>query len=780
MLVVFPCLPIADDVGADTTGHISVSPDKSLYLPNETVHLNAALSELVSDSYQLAWNKTMPGGLYQYSGRIATDDEYLYFIGTVQSGADTDVLLVKTDLDGNEVWNRTWGISDEDIPADLIVFNDTIYVVGTTDPGFVYSVFLLAFNESGGELWNRTFSGGLLDLGTGLAQLNGSLYLSGWTMSYGAGGIDALLLKFNLTQRKFEWYRTWGGSDDDHSEGITSLNGSLYMAVYNATATGYAGIVKYDTDGNVTWNRTWGPGWEGFSIASATGLVATSGSRNDGTNRTNFLRAYDESGSFQFEKTTGGTPATDSFSPVCVRDGKVFCAGTFNSSDVALAGYDVSANSTVLNTTWGGTDQDIAGGIAVLNNSDIYLGGRTNDKSSGSWNLFLLKYTKRVSSAGIPIQTTVKGPEGQYYFNRTVITDQVGRIEGNLSLPLDAPEGRYDCSVAADICGTRFMNSTAFEVVWPWSPVLTVLSSYLSEFVLPGDLIPVRAYTGYEYLPARASRIASFVNLTIDIIAPNGTSLATFHNLTGADGWTDLGFVVPKDCTAGAHTARITGFEGLSREIQFTVVLPVKQAPQMPDDTPYVPVTPIVGSAAIGLIALGIALSATETGKFAFFAPIAPLYTRIRRDKALSHRVRHQIIGYLADNPGQHYNGLKRALRLSNSVMVYHLIVLEREGFIKSLRDGTMKRFYPASVKTPDVRKRTPEELDSEILAVVQQRPGMTHKDLMEHLVVGNDVVKYHTRKLVRARRLLSSKDGKTRKYYPHDSESARSSKEDP
>jgi predicted transcriptional regulator len=93
--------------------------------------------------------------------------------------------------------------------------------------------------------------------------------------------------------------------------------------------------------------------------------------------------------------------------------------------------------------------------------------------------------------------------------------------------------------------------------------------------------------------------------------------------------------------------------------------------------------------------------------------------------------------------------------------------VLEREGFIKSLRDGTMKRFYPVSVKTPDVRKRTPEELDSEILAVVEQRPGMTHKDLMEHLVVGNDVVKYHTRKLVRAQRMLSSKQVKTRRYYP-------------
>ncbi|MBM4248443.1 MAG: hypothetical protein FJ149_03235 [Euryarchaeota archaeon] len=121
----------------------------------------------------------------------------------------------------------------------------------------------------------------------------------------------------------------------------------------------------------------------------------------------------------------------------------------------------------------------------------------------------------------------------------------------------------------------------------------------------------------------------------------------------------------------------------------------------------------------------------------------------------------------MTEYQGEHYTALKRALRLSNSVIVYHLLVLEREGFIKSLRDGTMKRFYLVSVKTPEVRKRTPEEIDAEILAVVEQRPGMTHKDLMEHLVVSNDVVKYHTRKLVRARRMLSSKDGKTRRYFP-------------
>jgi len=759
---------LASGIGAGHIGTLVVSSVRPVYFPNDTITLNAQVSKLSADSYYLAWNKTMPGGQYEYSGRVATDDEYLYLIGTAQAGpSDTDVLLIKTDLDGTEVWNRTWGISDEDFPGDLVVINDIIYLVGTTRTGNPYALFLLAFNSSGGELWNRTFTGGSLDWGTGIAAFGDSLYLSGWTEGYGAGGVDAGLLKFNLTQLKFEWHRTWGSVDDDFSERITSLNGSLYLSVYNATSSGYSGIIRYDADGNITWNRTWGPGWNAFSVSSGNGTIAAAGIRNDGTNKTSYVRAYNESGGFLFEKRFGGPPSTDSFPPVRVRDNKVFCAGTFNSSDVAIIGYDLESGNEVLNTTWGSADPDIACGIAVLDDSDVYCSGRSKNPATGVWDIFLLKYTKRVSSAGIPAMISIKGPDGRHYYNWTGATDSSGNLTASLSLPLDAPEGRYEAELGADVCGTRLSNTTSFSVVWPWKPVLKVLSSYLSEYVLPGDAIPLRAYTGYEYAPANASRIAPMQDLAVDIIAPNGTTLGTFHNLTDASGWTDLGFTVPANSSAGTHVARIRGFEGQVVELPFTVVLPAKPAPQTSESQPFVPVTPIVGSAAIGLITVGIAISATETGKFGLFAPFAPLYTRIKRDKALSHRVRHQIIGYLTDNPGQHYNALKKALKLSNSVMVYHLLVLEREGFIKSMRDGTMKRFYLVSVKTPEVRKRTPEEIDAEILAVVEQRPGMTHKDLMEHLVVSNEVVKYHTRKLVRARKMLSSKEAKTRKYYP-------------
>ena len=71
------------------------------------------------------------------------------------------------------------------------------------------------------------------------------------------------------------------------------------------------------------------------------------------------------------------------------------------------------------------------------------------------------------------------------------------------------------------------------------------------------------------------------------------------------------------------------------------------------------------------------------------------------------------------------------------------------------------------SVKAPDRPRRTPDEIDAEIIAAIGKRPGVNQKEPVERLVMGADVVGYHLRKLVRARRLLSSKNGKMRVYFP-------------
>jgi len=71
------------------------------------------------------------------------------------------------------------------------------------------------------------------------------------------------------------------------------------------------------------------------------------------------------------------------------------------------------------------------------------------------------------------------------------------------------------------------------------------------------------------------------------------------------------------------------------------------------------------------------------------------------------------------------------------------------------------------SVKAPDRPRRTPDEIDAEIIAAIGKRPGVNQKEPVERLVMGADVVGYHLRKLVREDKIVRERKGRTRVYHP-------------
>jgi hypothetical protein len=256
-------------------------------------------------------------------------------------------------------------------------------------------------------------------------------------------------------------------------------------------------------------------------------------------------------------------------------------------------------------------------------------------------------------------------------------------------------------------------------------------------------------------------------NVSLEVDYPNGSALMVLVGSTDNNSIAALPFRLPVGSPYGIYNITATcemNNTSLFAQASFRIAKPGPGP--IPDPAPS-PIIPIAGAMAIGLIAIGLAVGATEVGKYGFIILFAPLFTRLNRDEALDHKVRHQILGYLEENPGQHYNAMKKALNITNGGMVYHLLVLEREGFIRSQRDGMMKRFYPASVKAPERHQRTPEELVLEIIETVGKRPGITQKELVERLVISDEVIGYHLRKLVRETKIISWKKGKTRIYYP-------------
>jgi uncharacterized membrane protein/predicted transcriptional regulator len=165
----------------------------------------------------------------------------------------------------------------------------------------------------------------------------------------------------------------------------------------------------------------------------------------------------------------------------------------------------------------------------------------------------------------------------------------------------------------------------------------------------------------------------------------------------------------------------------------------------------------------------GLAIGWNEVVLVAFLNLLLPLYVKLRREEVLDHYTRGKIHGYIIANPGEHYNSIKAQLRLKNGTLAYHLRVLEREGYVKTTRDGMFKRFYPMEALVPR-RKSEFSAIQEIVLESIRNSPGANQNELARRMGVSSQVVNYHIRNLVAAGIVRLERDGRETRCYLTDS----------
>lgn len=363
------------------------------------------------------WNRTWGGIYYEQGMAVWGDGRYVYTIGyTLSFGAgDYDHCLVKWDIYGNKIWNRTWGGNGEDIGYGVWGDEYYLYTVGYTGSygARLSDLCLIKWNKEGYQVWNRTWGGGHCETGYSVWGSGQFIYTTGFTGSFGAGKTDLFLIKWN-NEGSLIWQRTWGS--DEGEEGISLWGDHSYIYttgyIYKNDTTQDVILIKWDINGNQVWNRTWGNDNDdiGYSIWGNKDFIYIAGTTeqiNNGINTgitDHFLIKWDKQGNQIWNRTWEGVGANDG-DYVWGNDYYVYTStnmGSYSSNvgAILLIEWDKNGNQN-WNCSWDTLNFEKSNAIWGIGNN-IYLTGYTYSYGVGLWDLLLIKFRAVVLEPEFP------------------------------------------------------------------------------------------------------------------------------------------------------------------------------------------------------------------------------------------------------------------------------------------------------------------------------------------------------------------------------------------
>jgi len=216
----------------------------------------------------IVWDKTFGGSDHEFGKSIiqTIDGDYIVAGSTRSKGAGSfDAWVIKLDHGGNIVWDKTFGGSGYDWANDIIQTTDSGYAIAgfTSSKGAgKFDVWVIKLDQEGNMLWNKTFGGSEDEWAGPIIQtIDGDYIVAGSTQSKGDGKLDVWLVKLDHGGNIL-WDKTFGGSEDDEIGPIIQIADSGYLLAGLTRSKGAgefdAWVIKLDQEGNMLWDKTFG------------------------------------------------------------------------------------------------------------------------------------------------------------------------------------------------------------------------------------------------------------------------------------------------------------------------------------------------------------------------------------------------------------------------------------------------------------------------------------------------------------------------------------------
>ncbi|MBN1274504.1 MAG: thrombospondin type 3 repeat-containing protein [Candidatus Aminicenantes bacterium] len=193
---------------------------------------------------------------------LTSDSGYLIAGYTASYGeGGFDGWLIKINQNGNIVWRKTYGGNGNDLFYGIAAGNEgDFYLAGQTSSSGEggYDIWLLRVDQNGNIVWEKTFGGTdndtCMDIVYGRSRNDYFLALAGNTKSYGSGETDIWLIQTDLSGNK-KWDKTFGGSLADYGYAVLCDSDGGYIVCGETVSYTVSGgsdllLIKTDTQGN--------------------------------------------------------------------------------------------------------------------------------------------------------------------------------------------------------------------------------------------------------------------------------------------------------------------------------------------------------------------------------------------------------------------------------------------------------------------------------------------------------------------------------------------------
>lgn len=204
-----------------------------------------------------------------------SDNGYLMLANTIKADATnnnpsgkSDILLVKTDLNGVVMWSRQYGGVNDDYGYDLEEKASNGYIVVGSTTSFSepnqaqQNAFVVEVNLVGTEVGKFTYGGTSNDRGNEIEVVSDGYLICGETQSNGSGSSDVYYFKIGLNIYTVLFEKVFGGGGIDIGNCVTAISSGEFLIGGTTESFGNglfdSYLIKVDASGNEVFSKTYG------------------------------------------------------------------------------------------------------------------------------------------------------------------------------------------------------------------------------------------------------------------------------------------------------------------------------------------------------------------------------------------------------------------------------------------------------------------------------------------------------------------------------------------